>query len=275
MSDITVIIPLHIFDDDNVKPLLQRSIESVDKNVNIIVSTISSIKEPISEFVSTYLNVSVVKNDSDNKSDFCSLVNYAVSNHIKTDWFSILEYDDFYMPYWFNVAKKYIYSNKDAKIYLSLVDLYDFERYENKQPRSYCGYANEAAWASSFSDDLGYIDNECLQNYFNFNMTGGVFHTDTFKEIGMLKPNIFMAFWYEFLLRATIKKHKIYVIPKIGYNHFIDRKDSLSKQIASTIQTQEEGDYWLKVAKQECYYTEHRAVEPYQNKTDEKENANN
>lgn len=272
MSDITVIIPLHIFDDD-VKRLLQRSIDSVDKSVDVIISTTDKLIESISSFLSNNDKVSVVANTNDD-SDFCSLVNYAVANHIKTDWFSILEYDDFYMPYWFNVAKKYIYSDKDAKVYLSLVDLYDFDRYEKKQPKSYCGYANEAAWASSFSYDLGYIDNECLQTYFNFNMTGGVFHTDTFKDLGMLKPNIFMSFWYEFLLRATLKKHKIYVIPKIGYNHFIDRENSLSRQIASKIKSQDEGDYWLKVAKQECYYTEHRAVEPFKNKTDNKENAN-
>ena len=271
MKEITVIIPLHIFNDD-VKTLLTRAIESVDESVNIIISAKKGLGDTLAESIN-FSNVEVVENTSD-ETDFCSLVNYCVSNHIKSDWFSILEYDDFYMPYWFKVAYRYIYSDKGAKVYLPLVDLYDFERYEAKDKKSYCGYANEAAWASSFSDELGYIDNECLQSYFNFNMTGGIFHTDTFKEIGMLKPNIFMAFWYEFLLRITNKKHRIYVIPKIGYNHFIERNGSLSKEISSSLSSPNEGEYWLNVAKQESYYTECRAVESYKNNKIEDDDAN-
>lgn len=268
----TIIIPLHKFDTD-IEWLLMKALMSIKSHTKTIISCHKDIYDTLVKNYSKRDNMTII---SCNDSDFCSLVNNAVS-HIDTDWFSVLEYDDTYnTDIWFKNMELYLYSNKDAKVYLPLVDLFDYEKMNNTDNPSsyYCGYANEAAWASSFSDELGYIDNECLQSYFNFNMTGGIFHTDTFKEIGMLKPNIFMAFWYEFLLRITNKKHRIYVIPKIGYNHFIERNGSLSKEISSSLSSPNEGEYWLNVAKQESYYTECRAVESYKNNKVEDDDAN-
>lgn len=262
IENLTVIIPLHIFNEE-VSELLQRAVNSVNDGVKIILSVKYGLQDIVQELFEKNSNVLVIEANEESFSDFCTLTNLAVEN-VTTDWFSILEYDDYYTSYWFEDSMKYLYSDKDAKIYLPLVDLYDYNRFKNHEGRSYLGYANEASWASSFSNDLGYIDNECLGTYFNFNLTGGIFHTETFKQVGCLKPNIQMSFWYEFMLRFTSLGHKIYVIPKVGYNHFMNREGSLSVNYANSL-TNEEAEYWLDVAKKECHYTECRNVKPFEN----------
>ena len=259
MENITVILPLHIF-NEKVGELLKKSLGSVPSNIPILISSNPTIVNELEEFTKDMGNVKIISNENI-PTDFCSLVNNAVGN-ISTDWFSILEYDDTYEDIWFDNVKLYLYSDKEASVYLPLVDLYDYNRKINNQPRNYCGYANEAPWASSFSNELGYIDNECLQVYFNFNLTGAVFNTEVFKKIGGLKTNIKMSFMYEFMLRLTNLKYKMFVIPKLGYTHYIEREDSLSSNYAKEI-SNEEGEYWVKVAKEECFYREQREVKPF------------
>ena len=263
-KNITVIIPLHIY-NDKVSELLNKAISSIPSDIeNIFIITTKEINENGIYFEKESNRIKIIANETENY-DFCSMVNYGVKN-VDTDWFSILEYDDYYQNDWFNDANKYLYSEKDAMVYLPLVDLYDFNRFYNNIPRAYCGYANEAPWAQSFSNDLGYIDNESLQVYSNYHLTGAIFHTDTFKKIGMLKPKIKMTFWYEFLLRLTNKKYKVYVIPRVGYLHFIEREGSLSMNYTKEITEKEEIDYWLEAAKSESYYSEERDIKPFEKK---------
>jgi hypothetical protein len=117
----------------------------------------------------------------------------------------------------------------------------------------YIGFGNEAAWASAFSNEIGFIDNDCLQNYFDFYMTGSIFNTADWKEVGGLKPSIKITFWYEWLLRATNKNKTVYVIPKVGYNHKLGRKGSLIETYKSTID-QEETQWWFDLAKREYMF---------------------
>ena len=46
-------------------------------------------------------------------------------------------------------------------------------------------------------------------------MTGSIFNTADWKEVGGLKPQIKLTFWYEWMLRLTNKGKDIFVIPKI------------------------------------------------------------
>ena len=264
MNDMTIIIPLHKFDTD-IEWLLMKALMSIKSHTKTIISCHKDIYDTLVKNYSKRDNMTII---SCNDSDFCSLVNNAVS-HIDTDWFSVLEYDDTYnTDIWFKNMEMYLYSNKDAKVYLPLVDLFDYEKMNNTDNPSsyYCGYANEAAWASSFSNELGFIDNDCLQTFFNFNMTGTAIHTDTFKKVGMLKPNVFMTFWYEFMLRLTKQGHKMYVIPFVGYNHYVNRKGSLSVTCNEKLESADEGEYWIKVAKEECTHIKMRPIKPYEKK---------
>ena len=193
-------------------------------------------------------------------STFADLVNNGVeafNNNEDVKWFSILEIDDIYTPIWLDNAKKYIDFMPDTSVFMFLEDITDFNT------GKYIGFGNEAALASSFSNELGFIDNDCLQNYFDFYLTGSIFNKADWNEIGGLKPLIRITFWYEWLLRATGKGKKVYVIPKVGYNHTLGRKGSLTEIYKETI-GEEETQWLFDLAKREQFF--HPSVEREQSK---------
>ena len=263
-TDITIIMPVHVLDEES-RRLILEAVKTVPEEYEWRIPCSIQIVDELADLLAD-VNARIFPCL---KTDFSSMVNRAVSE-TRTDWFTILEFDDQYTPVWFKEMPKYIDSDKDAKVYLPLVDLYDYPKaQEEGMKKAYRGYANEAAWAQSFSNELGYIDNDCLQTFFNFNMTGGLFHKDTFQSIGGLKP-IYMSFWYEFMLRLTNKKHKIYVVPKVGYIHMVNRDGSISKEVEKNLKSSDEGEYWLEVAKQESFYKELRDVKPFVPKEENK-----
>ena len=121
---------------------------------------------------------------------------------------------------------------------------------------------NVEAWASSFSNEVGYIDSDCLQNYFDFYLTGCVFNTDDWREIGGLKPHIKVTFWYEWLLRATNKSKQVYVIPKVGYNHILGRDDSLTSLYKKEL-SEKEVQWWFDLAKKDYFFKEEKEPSYY------------
>jgi hypothetical protein len=124
----------------------------------------------------------------------------------------------------------------------------------------YIGFGNAEVYASSFSNEIGYLDNDCLQNYFDFYLTGSIFNTADWKEVGGLKPSIKITFWYEWLLRATNKGKKVFVIPKVGYNHSLGRKGSLVEVYKETVDPVE-SQWWFDLAKRESLFKEDRKKE--------------
>ena len=247
MDNITVIIPVHEY-NDKVQELLGNAIKSVPNGIKIVLSCFSDIANKIENSLKTENeNVEIQYSP---KSTFCGLVNDAVEK-ITTKWFSILEFDDIYTRIWFDEFNRYSQFNQDVSVFLPMEDIIDFES------KGFIGYGNEAVWASSFSNELGYIDNDCLQNFFDFYMTGGIFNTDDWKEVGGLKESITLTFWYEFLLRLTYNGKKVFVVPRIGYIHNMNRNDSLIKIYNDTI-SQEESEKWITLAKQEYYFKRDR-----------------
>jgi hypothetical protein len=93
-------------------------------------------------------------------------------------------------------------------------------------------------------------------------MTGAIFNADDWKEVGGLKPSIKLTFWYEWLLRATYKGKKIFVIPKIGYTHLLGRQGSIIETYKKTIDNKE-SDFWVNVAKKDYFYKEERDKSKY------------
>ena len=186
---------------------------------------------------------------NEGKTDFCSQVNFAVNN-IDTDLFSILEYDDEYTDTWFKSFDTYYRTNEDVSVFLPI-------NVQHSPDKTKWQFGNEIVWASSFSNEIGYIDFDCLQNCSTFNLTGGVFNTEDFKKIGMLKPSIKVSFNYEFLLRLTNNKLKAFVIPKEGYIHVIGREESLTDIYENTI-TDDEIQKWFELAVREYVYIEDR-----------------
>lgn len=249
MKDITVIIPVHEYNDE-IKTLLKRAINSVPKDINIIISSVIKVGEEINEDFSNNKNITVINTVDAENTNFCNLTNNAVNN-VETKWFSILEFDDEYTDIWFNNVKNYIKFKPEYSVFLPLTDLTNFE--DDK----FLGYGNEAPWATSFSNEIGTIDNDCLQEFFDFYLTGGVFNTESWKNNGGLKPSIKLTFWYEFLLRITNNNEKVFVIPKLGYKHYLNRKNSVYDIYKSTM-TSEESEWWFETAKQESLFKEDR-----------------
>lgn len=248
MKDLVVIIPLHEF-NENVEAYLSKAIASVPKELEIRISCKNGLSEDIKKAYKKNKNVVIYESENaDAKSDFCSLVNQAVGD---SKWFSILEYDDEYSNIWFGNFKKYVDFYSDISAFLPMEDLLD------AKDDSFAGVGNEAVWASSFSNELGYIDYDCLQNFFDFYLTGGIFNTEDWFEVGGLKPSIKLTFWYEWLLRATHKGKKIFVIPKVGYAHRLGREGSLIEGYKKTVD-EKESNFWVNVARKEHFYKEER-----------------
>ena len=251
MKDLIVIIPLHKYDKET-GALLSNAVASVPEDTEIRISCKKGLANSLNKAYKANKNVKVLENEGE-ESDFCTLVNKAVGD---TTWFSILEYDDEYTPIWFDNFRKYVDFYSDISIFVPMEDLVD------ATTDKFAGIGNEAPWASSFSNEIGYIDNDCLKNFFDFYMTGSIFRTDDWKEVGGLKPSIKLTFWYEFLRRATYKGKKVYVIPKIGYTHLLGRKDSLIEGYKATI-TDKESNFWIDVARKEYFFKEERDKSKY------------
>lgn len=247
MAQITTIIPVHKFDDE-VKTLLETSVKSyVETSKNNPSDLMFVGPKEVMDSVKA-LNLHEAEYVENENAWFSAQINAAVKK-VKTDYFAILEYDDEFTPIWFNNVMEYILTGDDIAVYLPLTEVFDYQHKEEGP----IGYVNEAVWASSFSEKLGHFDNECLQDYLIFNTTGGVFRTKDFIEVGGLKESMKLSFWYEFLLRAINKKKDVFVIPKVGYFHLVNRNGSLATDYAQNM-SDRESEFWVELARKEYLY---------------------
>lgn len=250
MKDLTVIVPLIEYKDEHLR-FFNRSINSIinadaSSEVSVIfIGPSSAIKEVKNNFEFGEREVLFIENNKNTELQF--QVNKAVKD-VKTTYFSVLEFDDSYTNRWFNTVENYSTHQPDTSLFLSLMEVFD----DQKPEVGGVGYANEPVWASSFSDEIGFVDNECLKNYYNFIVSGGVFKKSDFLAVGGLKNNIKVFFWYELLLRMTHNDKRVYVIPKIGYEHYVNVVDSLSNTFMTM--DSKELDFWFSTAQEEYLY---------------------
>ena len=266
MKDIDIIIPVHQY-DQIVEELLTEAIESVveaQKNYTdgtlrclIVYSKEVENTNMVNDMKTMFkdkIEIEAIKNDGD--SDYCSQINFAVE-HVKTDFFSILEYDDSYTPKWFSNANKYYYGNESVSVFLP-INLFHNGNFEGWE------YGNTMGISPMFmtsdendKDELGIINFMRLEKCSLFNITGGIFNTKDFISVGKYKPSIKVAFNYELLLRLTKLGLKAMVVPKEGYVHGIGRSGSLTEQYSKDL-TKEEQFKWFNLALRECVYKEDR-----------------
>lgn len=249
MENLTVIIPITTLDTAEKKEMFVKAISSVDDSNIIVVGDSQAIESLPQDKIKDYI-FTIVENNTNNI-NYASQVNFALKK-VKSDYFTVLEYDDIFSPIWFKVLENYMDADvNDTFAFLPLTEVVD---YETKLP---FGYSNEAVWASSFSEELGYYDIQSLEYNLNFNTSGGVFKTEDFKNLGGLKSSMELVFWYEFLLRALYKGKKIFVIPKVGYYHTVNRPDSITNVYANTM-SEKEADWWVDLAKKEYFFIKDR-----------------
>ena len=255
-TDISVILPVHEL-DDTTKQLFANAVQSVTDqtvrpdNLIIVVPKGSDVVKYVKDFDYGDYAKSVTIVENDGETDFCSQVNYGVSQS-KTEWFSILEYDDEYAKIWFKNVVEYKNAHTNVDLFLPIIVDVDANG-------AFAGLTNEAVWANSFSDELGVLDNNALLTYQNFNTDGMVIRKSTFEDFGKLKASIKLTFIYEFLLRMTFKDVRVMVIPKFGYKHVNQREGSLFSSYKQTIDPVE-ARYWLSAAKKEYYFANDRKI---------------
>lgn len=248
MENLTVIIPIVTLDTDEKKEMFIKSISSVDDSNIIVVGSKSAISSIPTDKIKNIV-FTTITNTSKNSS-YVGNVNFALKS-VKSDYFSILEYDDIFSKIWFNALKEYIEYDSETFAFLPLTEIID---YTLGKP---IGYSNEAVWASSFSEEIGYYDIQALENYFNFNTSGGVFKTSEFNSLGGLKTSMKLVNWYEFLLRALYKGKRVFVIPKVGYYHTVNRPGSITMEFSETM-SEKEADWWIDLAKKEYFFPQDR-----------------
>ena len=263
MKELGIIIPMHEFGKENIE-LLNKAIDSIPEDTPICLSVPNGTTPAKVKGLS---DRAALVPATEGGSSFAELVENGVmafNNNPDVKWFSILEFDDTYTSIWLDNAKKYIEFMPEVSVFMFMEDITDFDN------GKYIGFGNAEAWASSFSNEIGYIDNDCLQNYFDFYLTGSIFNIKDWLEVGGLKPSIKITFWYEWMLRATSKGKKIFVIPKVGYNHSLGRKNSLVEKYKAEV-SKEESQWWFDLAKRESFFKEDRKKEykPEEEKTKE------
>lgn len=263
---ITILIPVHTF-NDSVATYLLNAIKSVDRQVDVkdlIVSIVfpTKIKEQLCDFVaknySQYKNIkptNILLTENLGNFDFQSQINFGVSE-LKTEYFSILEFDDEYSEIYFRNIEKYIYAYPDVDLFLPITILVSTNG-------SKTSLINDIAWSRDFVGDdseQGFISLQGLKKYTTFSITGGVYKTSAFNSVGKLKKNIKLTFNYEFMLRLLNSGRKIMTIGKVGYKHIMDREDSLFVGYNAVL-TMKERKFWFDIANKEYYFNEDRKID--------------
>lgn len=247
MKNLTVIIPVYELNEEK-NVLLLKAIESVDDSKLFIIGPKKDI-EVVKSLKGIVHEYHAIENETIDTS-YANQVNMAV-REVKTDYFSVLEYDDIFTPTWFtNVIKYMEHDTDDTFCFMPLTEVVDVTL-------GSVGYANEAVWASSFTDEMGYYDIQCLEDYLDFNTSGAIFKTNDFINLGALKVSMKLSFWYEFMMRALYKGRRFFVVPKVGYIHHVGINDSLSAQYANNMEDKE-ANWWIDLAKKEYFFPHDR-----------------
>ena len=251
---ITVILPLHVLSDDYLV-MLKNSISSIEdfhNDVKLSIVCPSELKNKLTN-LSQKLEVNIIENTGE--TDFCSQINLGITN-CDTEWFSILEVDDEFKKIWLKSVNSYVNENPDVDVFLPIVKDINVEG-------SFISFTNESAWAYGFTEKQGFIDNEVLLDFQNYQTSGGLFRTSVIKENGMFKENIKLTFSYELLLRLTHNGVKIMTVPRIGYQHVNFREESLFwkyKNNEDTKLSEKEVKFWLDSAKKEFFFKNKRDI---------------
>lgn len=254
---ITTLLPIHKLGEKEVTMLKNAltSVEEFHNDVKIMIISPSDVYNKLIDFdFGEKLEVELLENKSGNN-DFTKQINLGIDN-CKTEWFSILEIDDEYKPIWLKSMYHYIETYPDVPVFLPIIKDIDTEG-------KFLSFTNESVWAYGFSDVQGYITNEILLEYENYQTSGGLYKTQVIIDNGKFKDNIKLTFSYEFLLRLTHNGVKILVIPRAGYQHVTFREDSLFWLYKNDDEYKLDGDepkFWLETAKTEFYYKNKRDI---------------
>jgi glycosyltransferase involved in cell wall biosynthesis len=196
---LSIILPIKSSKSRDFNEYFEKAItsikaQSVEVEELIIVHT---SEESLVEHLNGYdfESLNVVKLLWDKEPNYAEQVNYGIKNS-KGTWVSLFEFDDEYASIWFKNVKKYIDSFPETQVFLPVV-------VETDEKGVFAGFTNEATFAANFSQEMGFLTNETLQEYQNFQTAGAVIKKQVIEDFGGFKSSIKLTFVYEFLLRLT------------------------------------------------------------------------
>ncbi len=218
------------------------------------------------------LNYEIVKSESDTFSKaFNEGFNYAVKNNY--EWFSVIEYDDVVDVKWYQTFINFSDSKNTMDGFMPLT--------HEISNGAFLGYFNEACWMDGYAEVAGQFDLTLLTRFNCMNITGTVFKVKSLKKFSEhnketdyyrpLKESIKIGYIYEFFLRMIYKDLKFFTIPRIGYEHRIDRptkvvdyhsskmpRDLIVRSVESGGISGEENNFWNNLVKKEFYHAKDR-----------------
>ena len=186
--------------------------------------------------------------------NFADQVNYGVEQS-KSEWISLLEFDDEYSKIWFKNVEKYSSVYPDCDAFLPIVVDVD-------EKSMFVGFTNEASFALNVSSEMGVLTNETLHQFQNFQIAGMAFKKEKYIEYGKIKPSFKLTFGYEFFLRMTYNMSKIMTIPRIGYKHMNLREGSIfwNYKNGENVLSENEVKFWIESAKKEYFFNKDRQI---------------
>jgi hypothetical protein len=255
---LSIILPIKSSKVKDFEEYFNKAIESI-KTQQIDIEELVIVHTPeesLVSFINGYdfgkLNINKILWDK--TPNYMEQVNYGIKN-AKGTWISLFEFDDEYSSIWFKNVKKYSESYPEIQMFLPIV-------VETDDKGVFAGFTNEATFAANFTQEMGFLTNETLQNYQNFQTAGSVFKKEIIGDFGGFKSSIKLTFIYELLLRLTYNSVSIMTIPKLGYKHINMREGSIfwNYKFGESVMTEDEVKFWIQTAKREYFFVEDRAI---------------
>lgn len=255
---LSVILPIKSakakdFDDYFAKAINSLKEQKVEFEELVIVHT---PEETLVSVLDNYDfgNLNVTKLLWDKEPSYASQVNYGIEK-AKGTWVSIFEFDDEYSSIWFKNVKTYSESYPEVQMFLPVV-------VEVDDKGMFAGFTNEATFAANFTQEMGFLTNETLHDYQNFQTAGSVIKKSVIEDFGGFKSSIKLTFVYEFLLRLSYNSVSIMTIPKLGYKHINLREGSIfwGYKNGDDKMLDDEVRFWIQTAKKEYFFTDDRVI---------------
>lgn len=256
--DVTVILPIKSSLPRDFHEYFGRAIQSLKNQKTGFKELIivASQEEQLQNYLSTYDFKEVPHKvvTWTGESSYANQINFGIEN-ANTEWISLFEFDDEYSAIWFDNVKKYSEIYPNVHSFMPVVVDVD-------EKGIFAGFTNEAVFAANFSIEMGYLSNDILQDYQNFQTAGMVFKKSVYDDFGGFKSSIKLTFVYEFLLRLTYNSVIMMTIPKFGYKHTNMREGSIfwNYKNGKDKMIDDEVKFWVQTAKKEYFFKEDRII---------------
>ena len=255
---LSIILPIKSSMSRNFDEFFEKAITSI-KSQTVEIEELLIIHTPEESLINLlndydFGNLNVTKLLWDKEPNYSEQVNYGIKK-AKGTWVSLFEFDDEYSSIWFKNVKKYIDAYPQTQVFLPVV-------VETDEKGLFAGFTNEATFAANFSQEMGVLTNETLQEYQNFQTAGSVIKKQVIEDFGGFKPSIKLTFVYEFLLRLTYNSVPIMTIPKLGYKHTNMREGSIfwNYKFGEDKMIEDEVKFWVQTAKKEFFFVDDRII---------------